>query len=149
MNGDQGRDAGAAQIFGAHRVARALRCDHEDVQIGTRLDQLEVDVQAVGKRQRGAFASCCPSGDRGTGGLAFVRRQHHDDIGPCSGVGRAHDLEAVASAFLALPEPSTQRDGDFLDAAVAQVQCMGVALAAVADDGDFLALIRFTSASRS
>ena len=45
-----------------------------------------------------------------------------------------------ASAFLAEAEPGAQRHGDFLGAAVAQVEQMRVALAAIADDGDLLAL---------
>jgi hypothetical protein len=47
MDRDQRRHTAAAQIFGAHGVARALRRDHEDIQIGARLDQVEMDVQAV------------------------------------------------------------------------------------------------------
>ena len=45
-----------------------------------------------------------------------------------------------ASAFLAEAESGPQRDRDVLHAAVAHVEEMGVALAAVADDGDLLAL---------
>jgi hypothetical protein len=60
-----------------------------------------------------------------------------------------HHLEAGALGLLdRWPSPS-QRDGDVLDAAVAQVQRVGMALAAVADDGDLLALDQVESASRS
>ena len=47
-------------------------------------------------------------------------------------------LKPAPSAFLAVAEPGAQGDGDFLDAAVAQVLRVGVALAAVAEHGDLL-----------
>ena len=49
-------------------------------------------------------------------------------------------LSFSPSAFLTPCRALAQRDRDVLDAAVAQVQRVGVALAAVADDGDLLAL---------
>ena len=41
---DQAGDAAAADIFAAHGVAGALRRDHDDVEIGARFDQAEMDV---------------------------------------------------------------------------------------------------------
>ena len=49
-----------------------------------------------------------------------------------------HHLEAGAFGLLRGGRTGAQRDGDFLDAAVAQVLRMGMALAAIADDGDLL-----------
>src|SRR3546814_7829523 len=51
---DQAGDAAAALIFAAHRVAGALGCDHEHVDVAAGLDQAEMDVEAVGKGDRGA-----------------------------------------------------------------------------------------------
>jgi hypothetical protein len=48
-------------------------------------------------------------------------------------------LKPAASAFLARGRTFAQRDRHFLDAAVAQVLRMGVALAAIAEHGDLLA----------
>ena len=45
-----------------------------------------------------------------------------------------------AFGLLAEAEPLRRATATFLDAAVLQIEGMGVALAAVADDGDFLAL---------
>ncbi len=49
-------------------------------------------------------------------------------------------LNFSASAFFTPPEVLRSADRDLLDAGVAQIERMGVALAAVADDGDLLAL---------
>jgi hypothetical protein len=70
---------------------------------------------------------------------------------PLGGLGDAHHLEPVASAFLAESptRPQMSDRDDVLDAGIAEVQRVGMALAAVADDGDLLALMRLRSASRS
>ena len=97
-------------------------------------------VQAVGEGQRGAFAHVVLQVLVVEVGLTFVRRQDHDDIGPGGGFGGGHDLEAVAFRRLGAGGAGTQRHGHFLDAGITQVQRMGMALAAVADDGNLLAL---------
>ena len=72
--------------------------------------------------------------------LQFVGRQHHDDIGPFGGIRHGHDLQALALGLLGGGRAGAQRDDDVLDAGIAHVQHMGMALGAVADDGDLLAL---------
>ena len=58
----------------------------------------------------------------------------------CGGFGLFDmHLEAGVFGLLARGRARTQRDGHFLDARIAQVLRMGVALAAVAEDGDLLA----------
>ena len=54
MDRDQAGHAAALHIFAAHGVAGALGRDHDHVDIGARLDQAEVDVEAVGEGERGA-----------------------------------------------------------------------------------------------
>jgi hypothetical protein len=72
--------------------------------------------------------------------LQFVRRQHHDDVGPLGAVGRAHDREARTFGLLDRGRARLQRNAHVLDTRIAQVHRMGVALAAVAHDQDLLAL---------
>ena len=55
MDGDQAGHAAALQVFAAHRMAGALGRDHQHVEIGARLDQVEMDVEAVGEQQRRAL----------------------------------------------------------------------------------------------
>ena len=73
-------------------------------------------------------------------GLQLVGREHHHHIGPFGGVGDFHDLELLGLGLLHAGRALAQRDRDVLDAGIPQVQGMGMALAAIADDGDFLAL---------
>ncbi len=71
-------------------------------------------------------------------GLMFIGRKDHDDVGPSSGFLVRQNLEACAFSLGCGRRTGTQRDGHVLDAAVPQVLRMGVALAAIADDGNVL-----------
>ena len=66
--------------------------------------------------------------------------QHHDDVGPLGGLGHLHDLELLLLGLGDAGRALAQRDRHVLDAGIAQVQRVRVALAAVADDGHLLAL---------
>ncbi len=100
VNGDEAGNAAALLVFAANRVARALRRDHDDVERRLRLDQAEMDVEAVGE------GDCCAvtdvAGDLGLVdvGLQFVRGRHHHEVGPLGGFGNGHDLEAVGFGLL-------------------------------------------------
>ena len=72
--------------------------------------------------------------------LQFVGREHHHHVGPFGGVGHLHDLELLALGLLDALRVLAQRDRDVLDAGIAQIERVGMALAAIADDGDLLAL---------
>ena len=87
MHGDEAGDAAALQIFAAHRVAGALRRDHRHVEILARLDQVEVDVEAVGEQQGRALLEIGGKIIRVDLALQLVGRQHHDDVGPFGGLG--------------------------------------------------------------
>ena len=52
---DQAGHAAALGIGGTHQMARALGRDHDHVQIGAGLDLLEMDIEAMGERQRRAL----------------------------------------------------------------------------------------------
>ncbi len=73
-------------------------------------------------------------------GLQFVRREHHHHVGPLGGLGHLEHLELLALGLLGAAGALAQRDRDLLDAGIPQVEGMGMPLAAVADDGDLLAL---------
>ena len=61
-----------------------------------------------------------------------------DDIGSVGSLGGSHDGDALAFRLSPALGAFVQADND-IDAAVLQVQGVGVALGAVADDGDGLA----------
>ena len=48
---DQAWHTLAVDELATNQMARALRCDHADGDVGRRLDQIEVDVQAVAEEQ--------------------------------------------------------------------------------------------------
>ena len=72
-------------------------------------------------------------------GLDLVVDEHHHDVAPLGGVGHGHHLQAgslrLGPALRALPQAHAD-----LAAGILQVQGMGVALGAIADDGDLLAV---------
>src|SRR5262249_27699576 len=66
--------------------------------------------------------------------------QHHHDVGPLGGLRDFHDLELLALGLLDALRALAQRDRNVLDARVTEIERVGVALAAIADNGDLLAL---------
>jgi len=66
--------------------------------------------------------------------LGLVRGQDHDDVGLLDSLGHREDLQALGLRLGPRPAPLGQADPD-VDAGVAQVERMGVTLAAVADHG--------------
>ena len=76
------RDTLAVDELAADQVARALRCDHADGDVGRRLDEPEVDVEAMAEEQRVALVEVRFDVLGEDLGLAGVRRQQHDDVGP-------------------------------------------------------------------
>ena len=149
VDGDQAGHAAALEIFAAHGVAGALGGDHQHVQVGARLDQLEMHVEAVGEQQRRALLHVVLQFVLVDVGLQLVRRGHHHHIRPFGGVGDAHHLEAGGFRLLGR-RAGTHRDHQILDAAVAHVLGMGMALRCRKPiTATFLFLIRLRSASRS
>ena len=140
MNGEEAGNTAAANIFSADSVARALGRDHQAVDVAARLDQVEVDVQAVREGNGGAGTNVGGYLVAINIGLQLVRGQHHDHVAPCGSFGNIHHLEACIGRLGAAGGVGTKRDGDFCDTAVLKVGGMGVALAAIADDDDLFFL---------
>ena len=138
LGGDEARDAAAGDEFAADEVAGPFGATssastpaggltkpkwmlkpwraHEDVaRLQVRLDFVFVEVA-----------------------LEFIGDEDVDDVGLLGGVGRAHGLEAVADGEVVVLAARALADDD-VDAAIAQVLGLGVALRAVADDRDRLA----------
>src|SRR3546814_1279492 len=67
----------------------------------------------------------------------------HDDVGPFGRFLVGKHLEAGGLGLFGGGRAGAECDRDFLHAAVAHVLRVGVALAAIADDGDLLALDQF------
>ena len=72
------------------------------------------------------------------GSLLLVVNQDHDNVGGFGGVSGGHDGQALGFGLGPALGALIQAHDD-VDAAVFQVQGMGVTLGAIADDGDGLA----------
>ena len=139
LNGGHDRNATAGRILAADDVARALRGDHEDRVVLGRLDVAVVDVEAVREGQSGAFLDVRLDVVLPDALLILVRGQDHDHIGFGSGFRNALDLQALFLGELHGLRVRTQADDD-IDTGVTQVERMRVALRAVTDDCDLLAV---------
>ena len=122
-------------------MAGAFGRDHQHVEVGARLDQVEMDVEPVREHQRRALLHVGREIVAVDVGLQFVGRQHHHDVGPFGGARRRPcTLMPSASAFLAEAEPARSATAMSLTPLSRMLSAMGMALAAIADDGDFFAL---------
>ena len=140
MDGDEARDAAALDVLAAHGVTGTLGRDHDDVDIGGRIDQAEMNVEAVREGERAARLHLACDFVRIDRGLMLVRREDHENIGPFGGFGYGLHGEARAFGLLCRGRAFAQRNDNFADTAVAQVLRMGMTLAAISDDGDLLVL---------
>lgn len=93
----------------------------------------------MGERQGAAVLQVRPDFGPVYVGLFFIGDEDHGHIGFPDGFGDGPDRQARLAGRFGGPAALIQAD-HHVDAAFLQVQRMGVALAAVADDGDRLAL---------
>ena len=131
--------AAALGVGAAHRVAGGLGRHHPHIQVGARIHQAVMHIKAVGEYQRRALLDIGLDivGVHATDLL--VRQQNHHDVRRAHGVGYFSDLQAGFFNFRPRGAAFTQAH-HHLDAAVVQVLRVGVALAAIADDGNGFAL---------
>jgi len=140
VNGNEAGYAAALLVFAANRVAGALRRDHDDVERSLRLDEAEVNVEAVCESDGCAVADVAGNIGLVDVGLQFVRRRHHQQVAPLGGFGNGHHLEAIGFSLLDGRRAGLKSDDDVLGAGILEVQRMGAALGAVTDDDDILGL---------
>jgi len=116
-------------------VSGRLRRDHHDVVAGGGDDAAEMDVQAVREEQRGVGLEVRLDLLLVDALLHVVRHEDRDDLRSARRVADGAHARPASSAASADGLARTQADFD-LDAGVTQVESVGVALAAVADDDD-------------
>ena len=73
--------------------------NHKHVNIVARLDQIEVNIQTMGKGNRRTGTNIFSDFIIVNIGLLFIRRQHHDNVAPFSRFGNIHDLKASVFSF--------------------------------------------------
>ena len=120
-------------------MAGTLGSSHKDVHVGGRHDLLVADVEAVREGDGLALSQVGRDVLLVHIRLSLVVDEDHDDVGGLGGLGHGYNLEAVlfrhGPGFAALAQAN-----DHVAAAVTQVHSVGMALGAVADDGDLLAV---------
>ena len=118
---------GAADKLGTHGVTRRLGRDHDDVEIGARLDLAVVDVEAVSEGDSGALFQVRFDILLVDDLLVLVRRENHDDIGGLARFGDAGHLETGAFGLGSRRRALAQTDGH-VDPGLFQVVGVSVAL---------------------
>ena len=109
--------------------------DHRDIDVGRGLDHSEMNAEAVGEHQRLAGSQVRRNVLLIEIALNVIGREDHDHLGLLCRFGGVENLQAGGFRFGAALASRRQAD-NYLKSGIAQVQCMRVALAAVADDGD-------------
>ncbi len=139
MDGEQRRHTATLLELAAHEVPRTLRRDQHDIEVLTRLDLLEMHIEAVREQQRRTLADV-PEHGLVQVLLGKVRRQHRDEGCALDRIDRLGDRKLV---LLRLLEAVALADADHdVITAVAQVQRMSASLAAVSEHADARALQR-------
>ena len=121
-------------------MARAFRRHHENVQIGPRLDKLEMHGKSVGECQRRTLFQVVAQLGQVKIGLQFVGRKDHRYVRPGSCRRRGHHLEAGVFRLGHAGRSFAQPDHNFLYAGIVQIVRMCVTLTAIANNRDFLVL---------
>src|SRR3954464_8264762 len=139
MHRDQHRHAAAPAVGRAHGVARCLRRHHPYVEVLARLDQAVVNVEAVRECERRAFPDIGLDVLLVDGGVVLVGQQHHDDVGALDRLVDLSDLDATLLRLVPGRAALAQSHAH-LHAGLLQILGVGMALGAVAENGDLLAL---------
>ena len=123
----------------ADAMPGSLRSDHRHVDILGRRDEPEVNIEAVGEHQRLAGSQVRLDIFLVDLALNVIRHQHHDDVGCFRGIRNRENFQPGGFRFGFALAAFRQADNR-IQAGIAQIQRVRVPLAAVADNGDCLAL---------
>ncbi len=139
VDGDQPGDAASLLELATHEVAGALGRHQRDVHLGGRRDLAVVHREAVTEEQEVARRDAVGDLLAPDVAVLLVGQQDHHHVAARSGVGDVEDLEAGRLRLRDRRRSRAQSD-DHLHPGLLEVQCVGVALGAVAEDGDGLAV---------
>ena len=135
---DQGRNALAFGIRGTNNMSRALRRNHDDINVLGRFDKLEMNVEAMCECERIAFLHMRSDKLVIDIGSSFIRYQHHYNITRFCSTFDVHDPEVrmgLCKFFRLLPvSASLTQTNDNIHAAFREVFRMCVSLRTKADN---------------
>ena len=142
MNSEDNRYAGTFRVRAANEMARAFRSDHEYINICRRNDLLVMDVEAMCEDESAARLEVRSDFRLVDVGLLLIRDQDRRDVSLLDCFSDRVDLQAVLFSDLLGLGTLIEADDDVCTA-VLEVQGMSMALAAIADDGNRLAVHEF------
>ena len=116
-----------------------LRCNHENVNASWRNDLLEVDIETMREGESTAWLEVRTNLFLVDVRLLLIRDQNHRDVRLLNRLGDRQNLETMGLGS-SLGLRSLVKANDDVDAALLEIQRMCMSLAAVADDGNGLAL---------
>jgi hypothetical protein len=120
-------------------VTRSLRSDEDHVDTLRSVDVSEANVESVCEGEGLARGQVRRDGLAVDGALVLVRRKDHDQVCPLRRLGDGLDCEASLFSLRGRLRALLEGNGD-LDAGVAKVLRVRMALRTVTDDRDLLAL---------
>src|SRR5579885_1985497 len=139
MNGQQARNAATFGIGLADQFARALGSDEDDIVFFSGIDLTVMNVESMREKH-------CRSGLEIRRhflfikfGLSHIGHEDGDQVCILNSLSHGDRLETIFRSLIPGLAARTQSDVN-VETAVLQVQSMGSTLAAIADDGYFLAL---------
>ena len=120
-------------------MTRTFRCNHENVNARWRNNLLEVDIETMCEGESTARLEIGTNFFLVDVRLLLVRNQDHRDVCLLDRLSDRQNLEVMRLGS-SLGLRTLVKTDDDIDAAFLEVQCMCMSLAAVADDGNGLAL---------
>ncbi|BBG29212.1 septin family protein [Zymobacter palmae] len=136
---DQRRNTAALRVGLTNSMTRRFRRDHDDVEVSTRFDLFEVNIETVSECQCCAFFQVRFDIAVVDLFLIFIRGQNHDNVSAFNGFRYFLDGQTSGFGFCPGRRGLAQCDSN-VDTGFFQVVGVRVALRAVAQNGDFLAL---------
>ena len=136
---DKAGNASADLVLGTYSVTRALRSDHDNVNVSRRNDLTEVDIEAVCESKGLACGEVRSDAFLIKISLSLIVDEDHDEICLLSSLSGCVNLKACVLSLLPALGAFVQTDND-INAALLEVQSVCVTLAAVADDSNGLAV---------
>ena len=139
LDRDQPWHAAAFGELAPHEVPGALGRDHRHVHSGRRLDLAVVDREAVAEQDHVAFGDAVTDLALPHVVVQLVWQQDHHEVAAAGRLDDGQHLQTLLAGLRDGLRVLAQADHD-VDAGVLEVQRVGVALRAVSDDGDGLAV---------
>ena len=141
MDRQQRWHTAAFAINAADQMSRALGSDHHHVNVGRRNDRLEMNAESMRNAQNLSGMQIGLDGLFVQLALRLVGREQVNPVGALGGLIGSHDNHAVGPRLLRALARRIEADND-LKTAVAEILGLRVSLAAIANNGDCLALQR-------